>query len=397
MQFILSLVLSSLLGLATASPLLPPTQDPFYTTPPDFETAAPGTILRMRHAPGNLTAVTNSSAAFHVLYRTTDSRLQPSWAVTTVLVPKFTNGTALLSYQVPYNSVSLDASPSYALYTTPLPELQVALERGWFVSVPDHESHLAAFTAERGQGFATLDSVRAVLSTDVGLRAGARYAMIGFSGGSLATEWAVELQPLYAPDLSFAGAALGGLPANLTDAMHRVAGTQYAGLIALSTIGLTRPYPGAFDLLKSQLIPGKRARFLEALDMDVATAFEHFFEEDIWDVYFIDGRAYLERPDVQAMVDDNWFISYHGTPQTPLFMYHALHDELASAQLLEDVVERYCRAHVDIQLELNEEGGHIDEMTNGSPRAFDWLQGVLNGREVTRGCVTKRVNIDLSS
>ncbi|OCL10937.1 hypothetical protein AOQ84DRAFT_374465 [Glonium stellatum] len=82
----------------TAGPLstpLPPSQDPFYTAPLNYELAKPGTVLRIRAAPGNLTSVTsNSSAAYHILYRTTDTRYKPSWAVTTLFVPPSFSNTA---------------------------------------------------------------------------------------------------------------------------------------------------------------------------------------------------------------------------------------------------------------------------------------------------------------
>ena len=100
---------------------VPPSQDPFYTAPKGFEKTAPGTILRIRHAPGNITTVVaNSSAVYNIVYRTTDSNYKPTFAVTTVFVP-FPNMTdssksSLLSIQIPYNSLWLDASPSYGVY-----------------------------------------------------------------------------------------------------------------------------------------------------------------------------------------------------------------------------------------------------------------------------------------
>ena len=117
----------------TASPLqavpsyaepLPPSQDPFYTAPEGFEHKAPGTILRIRHAPGNATTVVaNSSAVYNIVYRTTDSKYRPSFAVTTLFVPlqnltarANSSQTSLLSIQIAYNSVWVDASPSYGIY-----------------------------------------------------------------------------------------------------------------------------------------------------------------------------------------------------------------------------------------------------------------------------------------
>ena len=104
---------------------LPPSRDPFYTAPHGFEKTAPGTILRIRHAPGNATTVVaNASTAYNIVYRTTNSNYKPSFAVTTLFIP-FDNATSktnssqtsLLSLQVPYNSAWVDASPSYAIYS----------------------------------------------------------------------------------------------------------------------------------------------------------------------------------------------------------------------------------------------------------------------------------------
>jgi hypothetical protein len=94
----------------------PPSTDPWYTAPEGFESKSPGEILRIRLAPGNTTrTISNSSQAWNILFRTTDSRQNPTFAVTTVFVPTKSNGTALLSYQIAYDSASVGASPSYSL------------------------------------------------------------------------------------------------------------------------------------------------------------------------------------------------------------------------------------------------------------------------------------------
>ena len=91
--------------------VLPPSQDPFYTEPYGYENAAPGAVLRVRSAQGLAKVVVNCTAAYQILYRTTDSNYQPSWAVTTLLVGQTdsansttnsttgASGSILLSYQ----------------------------------------------------------------------------------------------------------------------------------------------------------------------------------------------------------------------------------------------------------------------------------------------------------
>ena len=101
----------SLAKNSTIPPL--PSEDPFYNSPPRYENASPGAILRMRKAQGLPTLIANCSAAYNILYRTTDSNYKPSWAVTTLLTPQTTSfpnptmngstaasGSVLLSYQI---------------------------------------------------------------------------------------------------------------------------------------------------------------------------------------------------------------------------------------------------------------------------------------------------------
>ena len=225
----------------TPSEPIPPTEDDFYTEPHDFQTALPGTVLRYREAPGNITAVfPAASKMYNILYRTSDALDRFSWAVTTLMVPKNPynaeaaeqvdscekQGTALLSYQLAYDSCALDSSPSYSLYAeSELPtekDITSALELGWFVSVPDYEGPLASFGSGVQAAHATLDAVRAVLNlagdnAEIGLSPDAKSTLWGYSGGSVASEWAVELQGSYAPDLHLSGDGAGRRGGQLRD------------------------------------------------------------------------------------------------------------------------------------------------------------------------------------
>jgi len=136
---------------------IPPSKDPWYTAPGGFEATPPGTVLRIRTDPSNITAVVpEAAAAYNILFRTTDTRYRPSWAVTTLLLPKNPVGggdggkgngkgdgrAALLSYQIPYNTADVDGSPSYLLSAAlaqsglgiPAPTVDIAeaLRRGWY-------------------------------------------------------------------------------------------------------------------------------------------------------------------------------------------------------------------------------------------------------------------------
>ena len=94
-------------------------------------------------------------------------------------------------------------------------------------------------------GHAVLGGIRAMLSVDCaaeffGLSSATarkrdandipRYALWGYSGGAVASEFAAELQVRYAPELQFAGVAIGGLTPNISSIRDLVDGTLLAGL-----------------------------------------------------------------------------------------------------------------------------------------------------------------------
>ena len=427
-MFSISLLLawSALFTFSRASPLYtkflqkrafgstpsPPSIDPFYTGPTNYQLAAPGALLRVREAPGNLTSVIqNCSAAYNILYRTTDSHYQPTWAVTTLFVPlsqpnttsiasnSTSPGGALLSYQIPYDSADVNSSPSYALYSGGESDIPAALGRGWFVNVPDYEGPLASFTAGVQSGHATLDSIRAVLSSGFGLSSNASYAMWGYSGGALASEWAAELQVQYAPELNFSGTALGGLTPNVTSVLQTVNGTLEAGLVPPGVLGLATQYPALYEFLTQQLQTSGQYNitgFLAAKNMSLEDAIQNFANQDIF-AYFTNGSAILQAPIVQQVVSADGLMGYHGVPQMPLFVYKAIADEVSPIRDTDALVDKYCTVGASILYQRNTVGGHEAESINGDAMAFEWLSSVLNGTLQQMGCLIQNVTVNVTS
>ncbi|KAF2450175.1 lipase [Karstenula rhodostoma CBS 690.94] len=413
-------IVASSLQIQPYSPLepLPPSRDPFYTAPHGFEKTAPGTILRIRHAPGNITSVVaNASAVYHIVYRTTDSNYKPSFAVTTLFVP-FGNVTAgtnssqssLLSIQIPYNSVWVDASPSYAIYYdfaqpafgagSTNDDTSHALGKGWFVNMPDHEGPAASFAMGITEGHATLDSIRAVLSSRLlPATTHTKYAMWGYSGGSIASEWAAELQEQYAPELSFSGMAIGGCVPNMTEARDNLTGTAYAGLLPGMYLGLTSEDEDARAYLVSRLKtsgPYNASAFLADLKLTVTQAFAAYANQDLY-AYFVNGRADLEAPVLTNIGARNSYQGYHGVPQMPTFVYKAIGDEFSTVRSTDALVERWCGINVDVEYQRNTVGNHITEIGNGKQRALNWLGGIFDGTAIVGGCSVQNVTVDVTS
>ncbi|KAF2103034.1 lipase [Rhizodiscina lignyota] len=396
---------------------LPPSKDPFYTAPRHFQAASPGNALRFRVAPGNLSSIlANCSAAYNILYRTTDAANKPSWAVTTLLAPKTAiadsthgsrnSGRALVSYQIPYDSAFVDASPSFLMYdplqNTTLLDITAALGRGWFVNVPDYEGPLAAFGLGLQEGHATLDSVRAVLEVikkvPLGLRPDTKYAIWGYSGGSIASEWAAELQSSYAPELRFAGVIAGGLVARFESTLKLVSsGSAFAGLVPSALLGLTAEFPHARQDLVSRLKktgPYNATTFLDTLHMSFEQTIVTFLMQNISN-YFVNGAADVFSPDILDLLNSQGVMGEHGVPRMPLFFYKAIADEVAPTPDTDALVDKYCRLGANILYERNKIGDHETELQNGHTRSLNWLSDIFGdgNSHNAHGCTVLNVSV----
>jgi hypothetical protein len=85
--------------------------------------------------------------------------------------------------------------------------------------------------------------------------------MVGYSGGSIGGEWAAELQSSYAPELRIAGAAIGRLPANITEAILPLDGSPFAGLIYSAFNGISNALPNFAAYIEKYLLPCKADMF----------------------------------------------------------------------------------------------------------------------------------------
>lgn len=391
---------------------LPPKQDPWYTAPAGFHSTAPGTILRVRTAPdlSNLTSTFgNASTAYNVLFRSTDSNYKPTFGVTTLFVPAHAqaNDSSLLSYQIPYNSPDLNASPSYAIYSPALTagliasDINTALQKGWYVNVPDHEGPHASFGAGVQEGHATLDSIRAVLAhlrNSITSSSDPRVALWGYSGGSIASEFALELAVQYAPDLSIAGAALGGLVPNISHSIPDIDHGPFAGLLPAALVGFSTQHPAVHQYLLSQLKPSgphNASTFLSVLNMTIAEAFPTFAGQKI-SSYFQAGAAFFTAPVVQNALATDLTMGFHGIPKPPLYVYKAVHDEVSNVTDTDALVERFCQVRARILYERNRLGGHLAEETNGDARALAWLERVFAGGDETEGCTVRNVAVNVT-
>ena len=397
----------------------PPKDDPFYkytdSTPlPDI---LPGTVLRTRSIPYHLGGIPTPFKATQLLYRSTSQTRKPTVNVTSVIQPPDQDDkTKVLSYQSAYDSLNQNDEPSYAISggltlgglinNVELAVFGPFLADGYTIIVPDTEGQGADFAAGPEYGMNTLDSIRAVFSpsSTVGLPDDAKVAMLGYSGGAIATEWAAELAPTYAPDVNkrMIGAAMGGLLVHPAHNLRYVDGSLgWAGVMLMALVGIAR----AFE---------KETDFRKYLSANGAKLFEDMQTKSIVDVLFqpkYSGLTWkkLAKPkypipeSIPLYVDcvNDLIMGTGGTPTIPLFIGQGANGELEGTPDKKDIgagdgvmiagdvrtlARDYCAKGTTVHYEEYTDLSHISSLLLWLPNSIDWIMERFAGRPARDNC-----------
>lgn len=384
-----SAVLSALYCVAQATTYALPSNDSFYNPGiSNYEDVAPGTILNHREVdtPVNMTGVAKS---YQILYRTENALGNAEAAVTTLLIPKNNgNSSMLVSYQIAEDAAWIGCAPSYTLTQAgndPDSSLQQLINLGYYVSTPDYEGPKSSFTAGIQAGHAVLDSIRAVLSSGnfTGVDSDATVGMWGYSGGSLATGWAAQLQPSYAKDLTISGVAVGGFVVNITAVMIYANDALTTGFIPAGLLGLASQYPEFYNLTISDLYPQNSSRIMKVLSQCVETDLLDFAFQDFFD-YFKSGEAILEVPYIKEVLENNTMGA--NAPTAPMFIYEGGKDEIVPIKVVDEIYSTYCDDGASIEYWVSPNTTHIGTSSIGQAYAIQWLMERLEGKKVSSGC-----------
>lgn len=373
---------------------LPPSDDPFYQPPAGFEAQSPGTILRSRRIPKPIAISTSLSAAYQLLFRSTDSIGRPNAVLTSIYVPQNANLTKVVSVQEAYDSPDVDCSPSY-LYTSisiessmKSPAVEKALSSGWVVASPDYEGFDAAFTNGIQSGQAVLDSVRAVLQSRsvTGIPSNAQVALVGGSGGALASEWALELQSSYAPHTKIVGALLTALTPNVTSVLLTVDGTADAGLIPLSLLGLAKQDDDMGAWISYNLVPSTASLILGAGKSCPAAVIIAFTGQRIESFLSPNASLLTKNETPQNLINKVGIMGLHGTPKVPLFIFKGTADEVSPVADTDALVNKYCKAGATIEYQRDQGANHGTSTSAGIPAGWPWLSDRLSGVPLAKKC-----------
>jgi hypothetical protein len=393
---------SSQLGLVPT-----PSEDPFYAVPPDIGRLPNGAILASRPVQATALAVAIPANAWQVKYKTIDQHGQPSAFVTTILVPRTPwpgpGPRPLLSYQAAIDALSTKCAPSYVLRAgleaaqtggptvlasnpaTETANILQAVDRGYAVAVPDWEGPEAEWISSAGAARGVLDGIRAVMDfAPAAISRSARVALVGYSGGALATDWAIQMQPAYAPKLRFVGAALGGTPASLQASIADFAANPGAmAAIPLLLAALERSYPQWN--LGQYLSPAGRAAVADSqndclLDALIRNA---GIEPTGYEAY---PGAIFDNPHLDRLLAGISPLGYPGVPRTPILFYHSTDDELAPIAKMHQLAARYCAGGVPVHVVTSAVGEHISYVLAGFPTALSYIADRFAGLPAPNDC-----------
>jgi hypothetical protein len=387
-------------GSATAVPT--PQNDAFYRAPAGWRKTRPGTILR--HRPVTLATfarLPQHVQAWQVMFRTTTTLGKPMVAVTTVLKPVGGPAHALMSYQIAEDASAPQCAPSYELRLSgsateaanqvELLLIDAAVGEGFAVSVPDYEGVQGDFGAAKQPGYVVLDGLRAAEHfAPLGLPGHKTPATIwGYSGGSLASGWAAQAQHSYAPGLDLRGVALGGFVTNVGQALQTINGGPGSGLVASALPGVLKSSPGLARLIDPQLTTtGRQLLAHSGAQCEV---------ENLAQYPFVNFDRYLRHPIASllarpAIAKQMARLNLgRTTPSAPLFVYHAVHDELIPIQGPDTIVPRYCAHGDSVQYTRDDVSEHVSLAVTGAAAALDWLTTQASGHALPHGCTTATV------
>lgn len=367
---------------------LRPTHDPFYEAPEGLAALEPGTIVRSRQVSiAFLGLITQRGlTAWQLAHRSTDLDGRAEVAVTTVLMPRAHDPRRpqrLVAYQCAIDAVSDRCFPSYALRPGSrawgaLPQFELTiiaglLHQGYVVSLSDHEGRHGHFAAPREPGYRVLDGIRAATAyPPTGMTRDTPVGILGYSGGGMASSWAAEMAPSYAPEIRLVGAVLGSPVGDPGEAFIKLNGGLNAGLPALVVSGLRHAYPGLGDVVRRHTHAIGISRLDQLLEMTTVEAVVRYAFDDFDD--FVDQPLadVLAEPAVLEVFDD--LRLGETAPQCPVLVVQAVHDQIIDVLDVDCQVARYVEAGVDVSYVRDRASEHLSLMVLGLPVMLRWLE-----------------------
>lgn len=397
-RWISALTIAIVLGgasVAAAAPTLP-TQDPFYSYSGSLNGIAPGTVLKTRAVTISASGSSVPFSSSQVLYRTTGELGQPTVTVATIIKPLLGAPPKIVSYQTAYDGLGSQCEPSYTLQggnsgdsTASAEEIVIAgyVGLGDTVVVSDYEGTNQEWGAGQESGYGTLDGIRAAESVLGVAEASTPVAMVGYSGGSIATEFASELQPTYAPGIDLVGTAEGGLPVDYAHNLGYVNGSSgWSGVIPAVLVALGRAFKININAYSSHYgIQVARQVGRECIN----SFYGHYPGLTVQKLLKPQFKNFLGIPLIASLIN-HLTMSTAGTPKGPLFIgvgnSDGTGDTIMVARDVEALAHTYCKRGVSVDFQEYKGQDHTGAAIQFEPAAAAFVNARLAGLPVANNC-----------
>jgi pimeloyl-ACP methyl ester carboxylesterase len=386
---------------AQASGPVPPSKHSFYTYTgkKPLSQIAPGTVLKKRKVTLDVPSLTVPYSAEQVLYRTTGERGQPTVTVTTIIKPlTSTLGTKIVSYQMAYDALGSQCDPSYTLRGGNPGDISAHQEAvvpaayvtaGYTVTVPDYEGTSLEFGAGQESGDGTLDGIRATESY-LHAPASTPVGMVGYSGGSLATEWASELAPGYAAGLNIIGAAAGGVPVDFAHNLLYINGDQdWSSVMPAILVSLGHAfgvninhYLSAYGKKITRQVAG------ECIDSFYGAYPGLTYQQVVKKKY----QNIFQIPVLVRILNHLIMGTAPGHPEEPLLLANGNSDGTGDGIMIagdvEGLAHEYCKQHVPVTFDEYKGQTHIQAVIPFELDAYSFLGNLFAGGPAHNGCAS---------
>lgn len=385
---------------ASSGPVLP-SSDPFYQWSGPLAGVAPGTVLRTRTVTIAVEGTSTPVEATQLLYRTVGELGQPTVTVTTVLRPVPVSGpvvTRIVSWQMFYDALGSECDPSYTLqggnpsYGDASEEEALFapyLAAGDTVVVPDYEGEDLQWGAGRESGYDTLDSIRAAEQWMGVAAAATPVALAGYSGGSIATEWAAELAPSYAPKLDLVATAAGGVPVDFAHNLEYINGSaDWSGVIPAVLVGVARAYNIDLDQYLSAYGEKVVGQVQGGCINSFTGAYPGLTIQSLLKPQYQDFLA------IPTFVDiiNQLIMSTGGTPAEPMLLgvgnADGTGDGVMVAADVEALAHVYCQRGVNVNFEEYKGDSHTEAAVPFEAETEAFIRARLAGLPVPDGCAS---------
>jgi hypothetical protein len=362
---------------------------------------APGTVLKRRAIQLAAGTTTTPVTAEQLLYRTTDQLGRPVVTVTTVIAPVPVPGPVahLVGYLSFYDGLGAECDPSYTLAggnpgsanESEAEEEELLIdfyvENGWIVTIPDFEGERLDWMAGRESGYATLDAVRATESY-LHLAASTPIGLSGYSGGTVAGDWASELGPTYAPAVNLVGVALGGIPVDYAHLFSYVNGDAvFSSAVPGIILGLARAY--RLPLARYLSPYGEKVVRAES-DVCIGSVFGHYPGLTYEKLFRPRYRHMFDVPVFARILNDQIMGSYPGRPRTDFLMgignVDGHGDGVMSDGDVEALAREYCRQGSPVEFRQYPRAGHEEAGAFFEPETVPFLQARFAGLPFKGNC-----------